>query len=387
MANMIDYLEWRGDIPFSADAFNEVDNLILSELVYTDFEGLVPGPDTGEEVSLQTVCERFFQMYTEEEIMQKVSSTKVAPFLMKHMILTNRFGDMKLKGFVNCIDEENQSQFSVVTFVLGDGTDFIAFRGTDNTIVGWKEDFNMSFLYRTNGQMQAVAYLNDNFRDSKKKLRVGGHSKGGNFAVFSSAFCEPEVQEKIMTVYTNDGPGFASVVMDMEGYQRILSRVVSSIPESSIVGMLLENKLIHQVIKSNQMGAMQHDAMSWEIKGNHFVLAENLSESSINLDITLKRWVYGLNPEQREEFVNILFDALQSTGATTLDDLPSSKIALLNKLSKSFTDLPQEKQKALRDILVGFAFSGAETVALNIQKQQNVRKQEIMRGKERKQEN
>lgn len=362
MANMMDYLDWRGDIPFSADPFNEIDNIILAELAYVDFGGIVYGPDLRQHISLQEACGRFFEIYTEDEIMDKNSSTKVAPFLMRKMAQTRRYQNLELSGYVNTVDNEFQSQFSVVTCFLEDGTIYVAFRGTDNTIVGWKEDFNMSFLDQTHGQMQAVAYLEQNFRHGRQKIRVGGHSKGGNFAVYASAFCQKNVQNRIMEIYSNDGPGFRHQVMDTEGYRSITDRVKSYIPQSSIVGMLLENDLEHQVIMSSQIGAMQHDLMSWQVLGNHFVVAENVKESSVALDKTLKNWIYGLSSEEREEFVNTLFDALQSTGATTLDELSGNKLDALNTITKTMSELPKEKQQAFVDVLVRFAYSGFQNM-------------------------
>ena len=368
MANISDYLDWRGDIPMSVDPFNEVDNLILAELAYTDFADIVPPPSKEHQyVTLQDACEMFFSMYSEEEIMEKNSTTKVAPFLMKKMIKSKRFESMLLMDYVNEIDEENQTQFSVISFLLPDDTIFVSFRGTDNTIVGWKEDFNMSFLYQTQGQIRAARYLDDWFGDTTQKLRLGGHSKGGNFAVYAAAFCHPRIQERIVQVYSNDGPGFLKKITEQPQYQKMLPKVISTIPESSIVGMLLENELDHRVVKSSQSGAMQHDAMSWEVLGNHFVFAENLAESSIMLDKTLKNWIYGLEPEEREEFVNILFDTLQSTGATTLDELVANKMAMMNNISKTLSELSPEKQQVLRDVIKRFAYSSGETIADNVQ--------------------
>ena len=256
---------------------------------------------------------------------------------------------------------------SVLSFLLDDDRVYVAFRGTDNTIVGWKEDFNMSFLYQTEGQIRAAQYLNDCYGDTSYELLVGGHSKGGNFAVYASAFCQPAIQDRITCVYSNDGPGFLKEITTQESYERIVSRVVSTIPESSIVGMLLENEMDHRVVKSSQTGAMQHDAMSWEVLGNHFVFAENLSESSVMLDRTLKNWIYGLSAEEREDFVNILFGTLQSTGATTLDELTANKFSMMTNISKTLSAMPVEKQQVLKDVICRFAYSSGETFADNVQ--------------------
>lgn len=368
MANISDYLDWRGDITLEKDPFNEVDNLVLAQLAYTDFDGIVPGVGQGmESITIQEAHDTFFSIYSEKEIMARASTTKVAPFLMHKMVKAERFKNMRLMNYINEIDEENQTQFSAVSFLLDNDTIYVAYRGTDNTIVGWKEDFNMSFLYQTPGQIRAAQYLNDCYRFAEYPLIVGGHSKGGNFAVYASAFCKRSVQDRIVRVYSNDGPGFLPEITSQESYRRITERVVSTIPESSIVGMLLENDLHHRVVKSSQTGAMQHDAMSWKVRGNHFVFADNLSESSVMLDRTLKNWIYGLEADEREEFVNILFGTLQSTGASTLDELTANKFAMMCNISKSLSSLPQEKQMVLKDVIRRFAYSTGETLADNVQ--------------------
>ncbi len=367
MANISDYLDWRGDIPFTADPFNEVDNLILSELAYTNFEGIVPDNGLDDFVDIKDVCKLFFEKYTDEEIMAQNSSTKVAPFLMKKMIDGVRFNSVKLCCYINDIDQDKQSQFSVVTYILPDGSYFVAFRGTDNTIVGWKEDFNMSFMYETEGQLRAAEYLNAHFKGLFKKLRVGGHSKGGNFAVFASAFCEPDISRKIINVYCNDGPGFLPEIMKKEGYQNIKPKVISTLPEESVVGILLENEMDNRFVLSSQKGPMQHDPMSWQVLRNRFVLTDNLKESSVMLDKTLKNWIYGLKPEERKEFVDTLFGILESSGALTLDDLTNNKMKSMQEMSKFLKDLSPEQQTMMGEVVKRFISSGNATIATTMQ--------------------
>lgn len=365
MANMLDYLDWRGDIDFSVDPFNEVDNLILAELAYTDFKGIVPGPSVTEKVSLKYACDTFFANHTEEEIMASLSSTKVAPFLMKKMVESKRFRNMKLGGYVNEIDVSSQTQFSAITFFLEDGTIFVAYRGTDNTVVGWKEDFNMSFLSHTEGQIRAVKYLDDNFRRARRPIRVGGHSKGGNFAVFASAFCVPEIQNKIIKVYSNDGPGFLPEILEGEGYQRILQKIQSTIPESSIVGLLLENEMEHGIVKSSASGAKEHDLMSWEVLGNRFVYTQSLAEGSVRLDQTLKTWIYGLEPELRAEFVDILFSAVEDMGVSTLDELAENKMKFFGHITRYLMGLAPDRQKALSEVFSKLAYTMGNVYTAN----------------------
>ena len=179
MTDIFDYLKWRSDVPFSVAPFNDVDNIILSELSYSDFSGIVSSDDSS--VSLSQVCERFFLMHDRSEIIQNTAFNAKAPLLMEYMVSGCRFGNMYLHRFVSKLDEEKTAQMSAVTYLLDDGSAYVAFRGTDNTLVGWKEDFDIGCLSETRGQQLAVDYLKLIAKEINRPLRVGGHSKGGNF--------------------------------------------------------------------------------------------------------------------------------------------------------------------------------------------------------------
>ena len=365
MANISDYLDWRGDLSFSADPFQEVDSLILSEAVYTDLGGIVPGPGTGESIGLAKACHAFFSKHTEEEILAQVSSTKMAPFLLQKMACSKRFSKVRMTGYVNCVEEEAQTQFAVVTFLLPDDTVYVAFRGTDNTIIGWKEDFNMSFLSHTKGQTMAADYLSQNFAGEKRPIRVGGHSKGGNFAVYASAFCQKGVQKKIIGIYSNDGPGFQQSVLKTDEYQRILPKVTSIVPEQSIVSLLFENHLRPKVVRSVNNGASQHDAMSWQVIGNQFVEAEGLSEKSLLFDQAFHTWLDNLDKKTRKVFSDAVFELLASDGASTLDDLKNSGASWEHAI-KSMRNLDPEKQEIVYEVLRKLAVTSVDTLRQNL---------------------
>ena len=211
MANILEYLDWRGDLTLSERPFNEVDNLILAEICYLDFSGFVPAGFQTQQVTLQAAASAYFTAHPETNMGVLVPDQ--IPVLVEHAAKTARFGDIRLLGYVNRIDEETQTQFSAVTMLLPDGSAYVAFRGTDDTIVGWKEDFNMAFTPEIPAQKYAAEYLRQvSAALPFRPLLVGGHSKGGNLAVYASVFCGQEVQKRILAVYNNDGPGFVPAV-------------------------------------------------------------------------------------------------------------------------------------------------------------------------------
>lgn len=351
MANMMDYLDWRGDLDFQASGFNEVDNLILSQLAYVEFDGIVPDEDSGEKIKLSDASAYFFKTHDEQEIQKKVSMTKSAPFVMRKMAATKRFRSAMLSKYVNDISDEEQSQFSVVCVELEDRSLYVAFSGTDNTIVGWRENFNMGYLSETPGQLKAAAYLNKVIASDCETVRVGGHSKGGNLSVYASVKCKPRIQEKIVHVYSNDGPGFNKAMIESSEYQGMLPKISTILPESSIVGMLLEHQDAYKVVRSSQSGIQQHDAMSWEVLGKSFIYVDHVAAESVLLDETMKSWLYQLNETEREQIVDTIFFMLEEAHIKTIDDFYNSKWKKIQELMKAKSMLPEEMQKVFSKAL------------------------------------
>ncbi len=348
MANIFDYLEWRGDVSLGADPFNEVDNLVLSELAYSDFDGILN--DTFRKVSLKTTNDRYFRMHSRDEAEKSSNYMVRAPLLMERMLKGRRFCDMKFTKYVDIVNEDKDMQISAVTCLLNDGSAFVSFRGTGSEVVGWKEDFKMSYMPDTEGQLSAVRYLNEVGSKIDGPLRVGGHSKGGNFAVYASAFCDREIQDRIVTVYTNDGPGFRHEVMAREGYTRILPKVVSIVPDTCIIGMLLTSKVKHIVVKSSEKGIWQHLAASWQVDRNRFVVTEPSALGTF-IRKSQKDWLRKIDDEERETFVNTLFSLFEATGMDTFGEMKINKFKAAERIYATLKEMPKEKQKELLGII------------------------------------
>lgn len=345
MANIFDYMNWR-DISFKKVEFNEIDNLILSRLSYFPFDGVV---NQDEEITLKEAYERTKLLGTTGRTLQ-AEDVDLYPILANSI----RFGECKLTDFVNKIEPELEKQFSAITIILPDNTIYVSYRGTDNTIIGWKEDFNMSFSELVPSQLDSVEYLNNIAKKYKNNLRVGGHSKGGNLAVYAAAFCKPKVKKKIIEVYNNDGPGFSDSVIESNGYEEILEKVHTYIPQTSIIGRLLKHKEKTTIIKSTETGIMQHDLYSWQVMGDKFITSE-ITNSSDFIDNTITNWLKEVSPEQREQFIDTLFDVLNATEAETLNELSSKwfkNAATIIKTYKNLnTDTKNMVTKTLRTLL------------------------------------
>ena len=238
MGNIMDYIEWRGDLPFTQSEFNDVDNLILACFSYVNLDGIQEAASQNG-IELKALTEKFLQLHTEKELKEDKSFIRFAPFMMLEMAKTERFGQCVIRNYVNEIVAEEAQQFSAVEICLSDGTSYISFRGTDDTIVGWKEDFNLSTGV-VPAQERAVEYLRRIAGSLQEMVRVGGHSKGGNLAVYGAVMCK-EIHPWILQVYSNDGPGFSREFLELPETEALLPKVTRIIPEYSIIGTLLEH--------------------------------------------------------------------------------------------------------------------------------------------------
>ena len=360
MASILDYLDWRGDITFAERPFNEVDNLLLAELSYLDFGGIVPA-DFAAAVPLSDAVAAFTKR-TPHADMGVLVPDKI-PGLAQKMAASARFRDVLLSGYVCKLDEQTETQFAALCAALPDGTVYAAFRGTDDTIVGWKEDFNMGFLPIVPSQREAADYLRAAAAAfPSQKLRAGGHSKGGNLAVYAAVWCGESVQDQLLAVYNNDGPGFHTSLLDRPEHQRIANRIQTILPESSVVGMLLEHEESYQVVRSNQVGLMQHDGFSWQVLGERFEHLTELAEGGRIMDQTLRSFLRELTEPQRAQFVDTLFDILTCTDASTLTDLKVGGLKTASAMVKALQKLDKPTRKALSDTLKLLVRSGARSV-------------------------
>ncbi len=335
MANLIDYLHWRGDLSFAQSAPNEVDSVLFVFLAYYDLDGIIPVDPERERITLREAI----LLEREHHVDVPYYGGAIIPtadiqLMSRLMSKSNRFAGVRVTGLVNEINEDNQEQFAAYTALLDDGSVFISFKGTDDTLVGWKEDFNMSFTDEIPGQRRAVEYLNRIGRVTDGGIRIGGHSKGGNLAVYAAARCAPEVQERIIRVYNNDGPGFSKEFFESEGYLKIKDRVLKLVPQESVVGMLLGNDDNYTVIKSSGSGVFQHNAYLWEVRGRHFVRHGTLTKRSIELSRVLNGWLSDKDQSTRKELFDTLYEILTASDAKTLTDLTRDRAALLRAMVK-----------------------------------------------------
>ena len=321
MANVCDYVRWRGDLTLEQSEFNEIDNLILARFSYFPFDKII---EENEIVTIKELSKRF----SEQDVTKLPILWKDDVELFPLMGDSKRFGGMLATKYINKIDAEQEKQFSAITVLMPNDTIYVSYRGTDNTIVGWKEDFNMSFKSHIASQISAKQYLEEIAKEyPSSKIIIGGHSKGGNIAVYAATFASKEVKDRIINVYNNDGPGFCEDVIETAEYQEILPRVHTYIPQSSIIGRLMNHKEKYTIVESVQKGIMQHDLYSWQLLGKEFVTLKKLTNESEFIDKTIKEWLENVEPEKREQVIDAVFEILNTTEAQTMKELKANWFA------------------------------------------------------------
>ena len=316
MGNIFDYLTWRGDLTFTQDPPNSVDALIFSTLSYV-FYGPLAQSQPENAVSLRECAEEFFTF----DALETRVRVKRDLELLRKAADTVRFGQTKLCLYRSEFLPEQETQFAAMTFLLDDGTMFVTYRGTDSSLVGWKEDFNMTFQQTIPAQRLAQQYIREVSQACGEPMRVAGHSKGGNLAVFAASRCSPMVRKRILEVFNNDGPGFTKYMMGDPGYLAVVPRIRTYIPQASVIGMLLEHEEPYQVIRSKSVGIMQHDPYSWEVEGPGFLKVAQITESSQFLDATIKNWFASMTNQERNRLVEVMYTLLTTGGVENAIDI------------------------------------------------------------------
>ena len=356
---LMDYIEWRNDVSFRAAPFNEIDNVILSYLAYADFGELLQEPK--RHVSIETCLKRFCEKHDMAEVRESKLFIERAPLLLEDMVCGARFRGTKVVHFREVFDKEKVQQFAALVFLLPDGTRYVSFRGTDLSITGWKEDFLMSFTAETEGAKEAVSYLNEVAACVEGDLILGGHSKGGNFAMFAAAFAEDAVKERILKVYNNDGPGFREEIVRSAAYRELLPKITNIVPQTSIIGRLLSNEAAHTVVKSTAAGIFQHDVTTWEVTKDKFVRTEPDAFSDF-VEKSLGTWLETMDDEARKSLVETVFSMIEMTEAETFVEFGENLFKNTGLIIKGFGKLPKEKRSELTAALGGLAEAGRATV-------------------------
>ena len=351
MKNMLDYIKEFGHVSFEERAFSEIDALVLTELEYLPLENVVPSDENGENfVTVKEIAEYMQEhkqeLFDENPMMITEERHEVSQVIAD----APRFQSLKFFGVVSEWDKDTTKQFAAVTVEVEPSVRLVVFRGTDETLIGWKEDFLMTYSPLVAAQTDAKEYLAKQASLWGGDLMISGHSKGGNLAIYAAATQEEDVQLRIVDIFCFDSPGLYRSVLETKGYQNIVPLAMRYIPQDSLVGLMLECEVPYVIVKSNATGAMQHSAMTWEIEDGQFIKMEKLTKNSQLNDQTFKKWTESVSDEELELFWNVFFELLFSVGIDTVNDLYGQFMHYVQEFLKAAGDMDEEKRELLTRI-------------------------------------
>lgn len=343
---IIDYARTHLDT-FTERPLRAVDSLILSWASYLRLPeelAAARGPE-GVRIAELHRAEYF------EDYVRGVLQPEQGLALLAAMTASPRFRDVRLTRYTSRTDVDVEMQFAAMTFLLPDGAAYVAFRGTDSSLVGWKEDFNTSFECPVPSQVEAADYLTAVAADVDGGIIAGGHSKGGNLAVYAAATVAPEVRERVVRAYSHDGPGFLPEVLATSAFVEVAPKVCKTVPQSSVIGMLLEQQEGYRVVRSRRPMLWQHDPFTWEVDGEDLVYLDHLAPDALSIDRTVSTWLAGRSTEEREHFIDALYGVIGSTEALTVDELRADWVHGVRSAARAYSDLDPETRALIRETL------------------------------------
>lgn len=359
MATMLDYLDWRSDLTFAQDPFNEVDSLILTQVSYLALDGVVPSEEEGGFVTVREAARRYEERVAAGLLQEGPTLIPPAtPEPFYKMASSRRFGAARLSRFANVLDDEATEQFSALCVGLDDDSTYVVFRGTDDSFCGWREDFQMTYTV-VGSQRHAVAYLEDVRRHTHGPLRVGGHSKGGNLAMYATAMAGWLTRRRVREVWVHDGPGFMRGLVPAEALEAIEGRVRRYVPEFCVVGQLLGQSQKREVVASATTAVMQHSPVNWEVEANHFVRRSSIDERAQRIGEVFGHVIDGQDSAFLRRLTDGLFEALAQGGAS-LSDVAAGAPGSYLRIARAYSTLDPDVREAVSQMvgaLVGESLS------------------------------
>ena len=348
MGNIIDYIGAYGSVSFEEKGFNKVDALILSQFSYLKLNGFVPCVGTmTDDVTIAQIAAR-------DDVSDLFSDERYAKdnrALFDAMAASDRFKDICLNHYIDLVNSRWEMQFSAVTAYLPGGMAHVIFRGTDETVIGWKEDFNMSFMTPIPAQVKAVDYLHYAAERIRGSFSVGGHSKGGNLAVYSAMKCSNPVRERISLIYSQDGPGFTRETFEDPDYASIKDRIRKYVPHSSIIGMLLQSQEDYKVVLARSFGIFQHDPFNWIVVDDDFAYRDDIAQRYEISDEAVNEWAERADPEEMRMFVDKVYEVFVEAGVNDLNDFKGNVASIFLKAKAVIDGMSDEDRHRIRAVL------------------------------------
>ncbi len=363
MNNILEYVKRYASSTFKEMKFNEVDGLVFSVLSYGDFSGIVPASFIGSTpIRLnQAIAIYFKKSKTRSEILSPTFLLELRE-LMRQCALSKRYGSCKLLSFVSNNNQKLKIQFGALAIEYIKDESFVAYRGTDNTVNGWREDFEMSFK-QIPAQLAAMDFLEHLFGIYQGRIILGGHSKGGNLAMFAGLMTQGS-DIRISNIYNYDGPGLTSELIEHGKYPQLTNIIQNYIPENSVVGLIFETDYTQYIIEAEGAGAKQHNPMRWKVRNNQFVDSTNIATTSLIFQKTMKEWIKNMDNANKKELTEVLFGIIEENGFQSLNEIKDKKNFFVVKYIASLVRISSRKKKILALSINRFLKAGIKGIKI-----------------------
>lgn len=350
MPNLIDYVEASQYDSFYDKELNALDILALTEITYLPFDGMVsPHFFENENISLHHLAVLFDQHFQKDyPPLSMVNGNRLT--LLSHLSAYKRYKHIKAFAFVNDYNLDSQKQFAAITYQIRPKEFVVIFRGTDDTLIGWKEDFHMTYMAEIPAQRTATEYLTQLLSSLDGQVTVAGHSKGGNLAIYAASQVTPDLQDKIQQVYSFDAPGVHASILESAGFKAVEHKIQHIIPQGSIVGMMLETPKNALIVKSKANGLLQHVSFSWEVEQDQFKFVPAVTKDSLQVDKTLKTWTDSLSEDELRDFFDLFFGVFIQAGILRFGDVTVDTLGKLQKVIQNSQQLTAEQQAMMERI-------------------------------------
>ncbi len=341
MSKLFDYIQWRGDLSQTASPFSEIDYAIFSQIIMLDLADVFT---YGKEVTVKNAFLHHAMQNDLDKNLGLIISNKTN-YLFREISRAKRYKNLILSDYVASIDTERAEQFSALTVTLSKDKKLVVFSGTDDTLVGWKENFSMTYKDYTSGQNKSVKYL-ERIAKTCKEVVVVGHSKGANLAMYSTVNCNDETYAKITSTHAFDGPGFFNPLTDEKKIERA-KRVIEYVTDTSVIGRFFNHYGITKIVQSTYKGMFQHDLFSWNLDKNKFVYLSCFTPHGEEANETFHSVISKMNKEECERLFSIFFNLLNDVGLETLTDLNLKKM----KVIRGYAGLNSDDKKFVKQTI------------------------------------
>ena len=367
MANLMDYMEWRGDVTFKASEVNEIDGLIFSQMSYVFFEDIIDDKNN----TIGELAERFFNKYSMEEIDNLPEIIKSSCMIFKKMAECERYKHLRLINYVTDFQPDIAKQFAAVTVVIDEENYYVAYRGTDDSLAGWEEDFKACYMMPVLSQTEAVEYLCEIMRLFHGNVYLGGHSKGGNLATYAAVMIDSKYKDRIVRIDNYDGPGFLPEFVESEAYKEMCCKVRTYNPQKSIVGMIMFREGENVIVESTGKGFMQHSGITWKVHGRHFVTCDRYEKFSENFAEINRSWINEISKEERELAIEIVFKVIRS-GFDTVTGLKEGFFSTASTIVSSYKGVDKATRKVIGKIVSKMIRLSSDSISERRKEKKNI---------------